>query len=312
MWPYILNPKFWPFWLALVFFRILVLFPHAWIMRLGEIIGGLSYRFVKKKREIAEINIRLCFPELSKEEQDNLVKRAMINTTKGFLEMAFCWWASDTRLEKITKVEGLDILEKYKKEGRGVILIGMHYTTIEIAGSTMGLRKKVDITYKEQKGELLPFLMDKYRQRNFTELIEKQAMRTMVRNLRNGHVIWYAPDQDFGRPGSVFAPFFGTPAATITTLGKLVKMTNAKVLMFSHFRYDTDSGSQYIGKVIDPYGEDFNDDDVHNATLMNKGMEDLIRQHPDQYNWMHKRFRTRPNRSDPKYYPSKKKRQKKQ
>ncbi len=302
-----LHPKYWPIWLLVGFLRLLILLPHSWLMHLGNVLGRLCYKFLHKRRYIAEVNIARCFPELSQEEQITLVKETTANVVKGFLEMPLAWWGSDKKLAKLTRLEGLELVEKYEQAGRGIIIIGMHYTTIEMAGATMRPYRKVEVTYKDQKGDLVQYLMHKYRSRSFSSQIEKNAMRTMVKNLRKGHAIWYAPDQDFGRDGAVFAPFFGIPAATITTLGKLQKMTGAKVLMFSHFRHDTENGSYYVGKMIDPFGECFSDNDIENATLMNQAIEDLIREYPSQYNWLYERFRTRPDRSEPKFYPKIKK-----
>ena len=305
------HPKYWATWLLVGFFRLLILLPHSWLMAIGHGLGTLSYKYLHRKRYIGEVNIAHCFPELNQQEQADLVKSTMINVVKGFLEMPLTWWGSDRKLAKLTRLEGLDLLQKYEDEGRGVIIIGMHYTTIEMAGATIRPYKKLQVTYKNQKGALIQHLLSSFRSRSFSVQIEKNAMRTMVRNLRKGQAIWYAPDQDFGRNGSVFAPFFGIPAATITTLGKLQKLTGAKVLMFSHFRYDEPQGSYYLGRVFDPFGDEFGDNDIENATRMNKAIEDLIRKHPSQYHWLYQRFRTRPNRSDPKFYPNKKQRKKK-
>lgn len=305
------HPKYWPTWVLIAFFKAIILLPHSWLMRIGDTLGKLCYRYLHKRRYIGEVNIAHCFPELSPEEQAKLVEATMINMVKGFLEMPLTWWASDAKLAKITHLEGLDLLEQLESQGTGAIIIGMHYTTIEMAGATMRPYRKVDVTYKNQKGELLQHLLSQYRSRSFAEQIEKNAMRTMVRNLRKGHAIWYAPDQDFGRDGAVFAPFFGIPAATITTLAKLQKMTGAKVLMFSHFRHDEPNGSYYVGKLLDPFESDFGDNDIENATLINQAIEAVVRQDPSQYHWFYERFRTRPNKTDPKFYPLKNKRQKK-
>lgn len=305
-----LHPKHWPFWLLIGFLHLLILLPHSWLMAIGDRLGKFCYKHLHRKRYIGEVNIAHCFPELSATEQKQLVEATMINIVKGFLEMPLTWWGSDAKLKKLTRLEGLELLEKYEAQGRGVIIIGMHYTTIEMAGATMRPYRKVDVTYKDQKGDLIQHLLSIYRSRSFANQIEKNAMRTMVRNLRKGHAIWYAPDQDFGRDGAVFAPFFGIPAATITTLGKLQKMTGAKVLMFSHFRHDEPDGSYYLGKLIDPFGENFGENDLDNATMMNKAIEDVVRQDPSQYHWLYERFRTRPNRSEPKFYPDKKQRKK--
>lgn len=304
------HPKHWLSWLGIGIIRLMVLLPHRWLMKFSEALGTLAYNILPHRRHIAEVNIALCFPELSAQQQATMVRNVMINTIKGFFEMALSWWASDKVLQQLTHLDNLALLEKYQQEGRGVILLGMHYTTIELASATIGLRKKIDITYKEQKGDIVNELMHQSRKRHLAEQIEKQSMRTMIKNLRQGHVVWYAPDQDFGRNLSVFAPFFGIQAATISTLGKLARRTNAKVLMYAHFRHSTETGDTYHGKIIDPFPEAFGDDDVHNATIMNKAMEDVIRENPEQYNWLHQRFRTRPNREEPKMYPHKKQRSK--
>ena len=304
------KPKYWPVWLVILLFKCLCLLPYRVIMGLATVIGHINFHCLTRRRNIAEINIALCFPELSAEQQQQLVKNTMINMAKAFFEMALCWWASDKRLATLTQLEGLELLTQYQSQGRGVILLGMHYTTIEMAAATMGLRNKVDITYKAQRGSLIQWLMQHYRQRHFAALIEKNAMRQMVRNLRNGHVIWYAPDQDFGREGAVFAPFFNRPAATLTTLTKLQRLTGAKVLVFSHFRY-ADGPHRYIGKVIDPFETELGDDEYADACAMNQAFENLIRDFPDQYNWMHERFRTRQDPEQARVYPKKIKKKKK-
>jgi len=281
-------------------------------MRTGDTIGALMYKLLPKRRHIAEVNIALCYPELSKIEQANLVKAVMQNAVKGLFEMALSWWASPKRLEKLTRLEGQELLAHYRQSGRGVILLGMHYTTIELAGATISLRESLDITYKAQKGDLVNAIMDYSREQKFDCLIEKNAMRTMLKRLKQGQVIWYAPDQDFGRKGSVFPLFFNTPAATIPTLGKLAQKTRAKVLMYGHFR-ETDSQGKYYyqGRIFDPeIDQHFGDNDTVNAGLMNQAMQTMIQDHPAQYNWLYQRFRTRPERHEPKLYPKKKKRKK--
>jgi KDO2-lipid IV(A) lauroyltransferase len=124
----------------------------------------------------------------------------------------------------------------------------------------------------------------------------------MVKSLKKGRVVWYAPDQDFGRQGSVFVPFFHQPAATLTTVGKLLKMTNAKPLFYSHFRIEENGQTVYLARIHDPFHDGFNDDDIHNATLLNQAIADVIREHPEQYLWVHERFRTQPQAGMPKPY----------
>lgn len=309
----IYHPKWIPTWIALFLMRCIVSLPLPVWQKLGVGLGRLLNRLAKRRRKVAEVNVDLAFPDLSPEEKDAMVKEIVINTTLGILEAFWSWWASDKAIERHSTVKNLDMLEDALKDGRGVLLVGAHFSTLDLSGRVMGVRKKVDITYRDQdKNVAFNHVMNQSRQRHFKHLIEKREMRKMVRNLKKGEVVWYAPDQDFGRKGSVFAPFFGVETATITTIGKLVKVTGAKVLFFSHFRYGWGKDTQYVGTVLDPFNDGFNDDDVNNATLLNKSLEDVLRaEDPAQYFWVHKRFKTRPSRDEPNPYGVDKKKKKK-
>ncbi|CAA0121198.1 Lipid A biosynthesis lauroyltransferase [BD1-7 clade bacterium] len=301
------HPKYFPTWIALFLMRCLVSLPLPIWQKIGVGIGLVLNKFAKSRRGVAEVNVDLAFPDLSPQDKDAMVKKIVINTTLGILEAFYSWWASDKDVERRSTVKNLDILEDALKDDRGVLLVGAHFSTLDLSGRVMGVRKKVDITYRAQdKNPVFNHVMNTCRQQHFKHLIEKREMRKMVRNLKKGEVVWYAPDQDFGRKGSVFAPFFGVDTATITTIGKLVKVTGAKVLFFSHFRYGTGKDTHYVGTVLDPFNDGFNDDDVNNATLLNKALEDVLRQEdPTQYFWVHKRFKTRPDPSEPSPYKKK-------
>lgn len=298
------HPRFIPTWIGLAILRLLViLLPYTLLQKLGLALGRFLNKVLPKRRHIVEVNAQLCFPEQTPSERAQFVEDVMANIALGVLETAYSWWASDKDILKRSRVEGLDILNQYLDQGRGVILIGAHFSTLDLSGRVMGVRQKVDITYKNQGNLAFDQVMFNARQRHFRQLIEKQEMRTMLRNLKKGGCVWYAPDQDFGRSGAVFAPFFGVEAATITTLTKLVKITGAKVLFFSHIRHGSGNDTEYVGTVLDPYDENFGDDDLANATLLNKSLEDVLREEdPAQYMWVHKRFRTRPTREEPNPY----------
>ena len=273
--------------------------------------GSIFSALFKRRRHIIEVNIALCFPELSADEQKKLVDENIKSTTLGIIETAFGWWASDKAILSRSRTEGFELLEQAKKEGRGVLLLGAHLTTLDLSGRVIGLNADIDITYKEQDNPLFNYWMDKARKRSFGNIIEKNAMRSMVKSLRSGRVVWYAPDQDFGRQGSVFVPFFHRPAATLTTAGKLLKMTGVKPLFYAHFRKKENGRIVYVARICDLYHDDFNDDDIHNTTLINKALAEILREHPEQYLWAHERFRTQPNPGDPKPYTKYKKKKKK-
>lgn len=304
------HPRYWPTWFGLAILRLFCLLPYTWLMAFADRLGRFLNRALPHRRHVVEVNIDLCFPELSATEKAQLVENTMVSSTKAIFEIALSWWASTRFIQKRCKTEGFELLDQYRQQGRGVVLIGAHYTSLDLAGRVIGSQQDLDITYKGQKNAAFDYCINRQRKRYFGHLIEKLEMRKMVKHLKSGRVVWYAPDQDFGRRGSVFAPFFGVEAATITTIGKLVKLTGAKPLFYSHFRIEDGEHTHYLARIHDPFGENFGDDDVANATLMNKAIEDVIRQHPDQYMWVHERFRTRPDKSAPKMYPKRKKRKK--
>ena len=133
-------------------------------------------------------------------------------------------------------------------------------------------------------------------------MVEKTEMRRLIKILKSGRAMWYASDQDFGRKHSVFAPFFGHQAATLASISKILKLTKAKPLYFSHYRIGEGKNTRYLMRISDPFGEELGDDDIKNAALINQTVEAAIHFAPEQYMWVHRRFKTRPNPKDPKFY----------
>ena len=289
-----IHPRYWPTWFVLALLRICSCLPFPLQQAIGWAIGWVTSRTLRWRRHIVETNIGLCFPELSARQQETLVRANLIATGRGVIETAFAWWGSDSAIRAHSRIDGLELLQAAREKGCGVLLIGAHYTTLELAGRVIGLATEIDITYRPQRDKVFDECMRRARQRSFRQLIEKQDMRAMIRSLRQGRVVWYAPDQDFGRAGSVFAPFFHRPAATLTTVGKLLEITQAQPLFYSLFRTHENGRILYHARIHDPFADGFNTDDLHNATRLNRAISDIIRQHPEQYLWTHERFRTQP------------------
>ncbi|NRB40370.1 MAG: hypothetical protein HRU20_18200 [Pseudomonadales bacterium] len=290
------HPQFWGIWLGLYILRLIVfLLPYTLLQRFGLWLGRLLHRHLPKRRHVIEVNARLCFPAMTDAERAEFVEKTMINVVLGVLEIGYGWWASDKEILKRSRVDGLDLLNQYLDQGRGVVLVGAHFTTMDTAARVMGLRQKVDATYKNQGNAAIDHIINTSRSRSFGQLIEKKEMRKMLKNLKKGGCVWYAPDQDFGREGAEFVPFFGVQTATITTLTKLVKLSGAKVLFFSNFRQGHGKDTEYVCTITDPFGENIGEDEIADAALMNKALEDLLLANdPTQYLWVHKRFKTRP------------------
>ena len=296
------HPRHWPAWAAIGGLRLLAMLPLPWLLAIGRIAGKTAYRLLKRRRHIAEVNIRLCFPELSTAQQQALVEEAMISSITGFLETAWSWWAPDNELASRVDYEGLELVQQAQASGRGVLLIGSHFTTLDLAGRMLRLAMDVDSSYQKQSNPVFDHCILQYRLKRFTNMVEKTEMRRLIKIIKSGRAMWYASDQDFGRKHSVFAPFFGIPAATINTLGGILKLTRAKPLYFSHYRIGSGTKTRYLMRITDPFGEQLGNDDVANATLLNRVIEDAIRVAPEQYMWVHRRFKTRPHHTDPKLY----------
>jgi KDO2-lipid IV(A) lauroyltransferase len=174
-----------------------------------------------------------------------------------------------------------------------VILLGGHYTTLEISGRLLAFHTDgIQPIYKPAHNALYEAVMAGARKRLFDDLLDNSDMRTILRNLKRGKIIWYAPDQDFGRDRSVFAPFFGVPTATLTTTSRLARLSGAPVLPFSSERLP--QGRGYVIRIHAPLPDFPSGDDVADASAVNAVIEAQVRRTPEQYLWVHKRFKTRP------------------
>lgn len=298
-------PQHWPAWIAIFLLRLVALLPLPWLLATGRVLGGCSYLLLRRRRHIAEVNIALCFPELSAGEQATLVRESMISSVTGMLETAWSWWASDETLRKVVDYEGLELFREVQASGRGILLIGSHFTTLDLAGRLLRLEVDVDSSYQKQSSPVFDHCILQYRLKRFTNMVEKTEMRKLVKLVKSGRAMWYASDQDFGRKHSVFAPFFGIPAATLNTLGSILKLTGAKPLYFSHYRLGNGKETRYLMRITDPFGDALENDAEANATLLNRVIEEAIRKAPEQYLWVHRRFKTRPDPKEPKFYEAK-------
>ncbi|MCY4044638.1 MAG: lysophospholipid acyltransferase family protein [Cellvibrionales bacterium] len=292
--------KDYPVFFGLFLIKCLVQLPLPVWQRVGIELGKIIHKFAHKRRRITEINLTMAFPDMPESERNKMVRDVFINTTLGALESFYGWWASSEEIQKRSEVKNLETLQNLNKDA-GVIIIGAHFTTLDLSGRVMGERQKVDIVYKSQKNKAFNDTMIKCRAPHYGEMISKKDMRTMIKRLKAKNIVWYAPDQDFGPKGSVFAPFFGVPTATLSNIAKLVKLTGAKVVFFSHFREGLGEDTRYIGEVTTPFADqhsesNVSDDDAINAQIMNAELERSLKDNDvKQYFWVHKRFKTRPN-----------------
>lgn len=288
-----LAPRHWPMWLGLGLLRLCALLPYPALLLLGGGLGRLMYRLIPSRRHIARTNLRLCFPELDEAVREDLVRATFGAAAISVFENALSWWGSERRLRRLYRIEGLENYAAARAQGKGVILLGGHYTTLEISGRFLAFHiDGLQPIYKRAHNPLYETVMVRQRRRLFDDLLQSTDMRAIVRNVKAGKTVWYAPDQDFGRERSVFAPFFGVPTATLTTTARLARLTGAPVLPYVSERLP---GAQGYRIALLPTLEDFpGGDDLADATRVNAVLEQQVRAMPEQYLWIHRRFKTRP------------------
>ena len=286
------HPRYWPTWLLLGVAKLITLFPLSFQLRLGRLIGRLFMRLGKNRRHIAEVNLRLCFPELNSAEQHQLLVRSFENLGMGLMETLAAWLMPVRRLLPLAELHGLELIEQAQQQGKPVLLLGAHYTTLDIAGNLISNFFEYDVIYRRQKNPVINYFMTHSREKFLKggRTIAQDDMRGVYRSLAEKRVLWYPPDQDYGAKHSVFAPFFGIPAAVIKAPTRMAKRSKAEVLACWYYRREDGKYILSAERIEGFTGHDYEAD----ATAINRHLEKVIRQHPEQYMWVHRRFKSRP------------------
>jgi KDO2-lipid IV(A) lauroyltransferase len=289
-----LHPRYCITWFWLGLWRLVTVLPYRVLLFLGQIIGIFLYLLPTRRKHIARINIELCFPELNKAAQTSLLKDNFLSMGIALMEVGMAWWWSKERLQKLVKVEGLENLDRATNEG--VILLGMHFTTLEIGGAALTSAIEIDGMYKSHSNPVYDYIQLKGRVSHNIDgcnLFDRRDMRGTLKCLKAGRVLWYLPDQDYGLNQSLFAPFFGIQAATVHATSRMAKQTNASVIPVSFTRLP---GAKGYKVTIESALQNFpSDDALFDTTRINQLIEKYVRQQPEQYLWVHRRFKNRPN-----------------
>ncbi|HCS66516.1 MAG TPA: lipid A biosynthesis acyltransferase [Cellvibrio sp.] len=285
------GPRFWPTWLLLAFFRLCALLPVSVNFAIGRFIGAIFYYLARSRRRIAATNIALCFPELDAQSQQQMVRAVVRNCGISIMESSMALWGQVDKLRNRHHMEGFEQLAALQANGQGVILLGCHFTTMDPAGRVFSYHAKPDMLYRKDPNPLLAYALIKAREQYLGSAIVFSDTRQLIKNLRQKHIVWYAPDQDYGKDNSVFAPFFGIQAATIVATARIAQLGRAAVVPYAHYREDNGHYKLVFGAPLDNFPSG---DDVADATRINNIIEDMVRVKPDQYLWVHRRFKTRP------------------
>lgn len=294
------HPRHWGQWVVLGMLWLLARLPHPAALRVGEWLGALAHRLWRSRRLVVERNLSLCFPDMTPTERRELRRRNFRFLGRAIAETALSWYGGPSVDRIPLRLEGKENLEAAQADGRPVILLCGHFMPVELAARLVGWQLRMGAIYKPMaRRPVFDRALLRGRSRTLAAVLPRDDVRNIVRTLKRGVPLWYAGDQDYGRRHSVFAPFFGVPAATITALTRLARMSDARVVPLSFHAVPEDNSYR---AVFEPALEGFpSGDEVEDATRMNRILERAILAHPAQYLWIHRRFKRQPDRETDLY-----------
>lgn len=272
--------------------RNLAKLPFKWGMRVGVLLGNILRIIAVKRRRVTEVNIAICFAELSASEQQKLVKDIFIANGIGIVETAWAHHAKREMFDNKVEIRNQQFLDEALALGQGVILLGAHFSTLDLGGLLFSYTNApLNTLYRRHNNPTLDAAIIEGRNK-YGEPIERKNMRRVINRLKENQCIWFAPDQDLNAKGCVFATFFNHPASTVTAASNLVRFNQSPILMLAHYRKPDNSG--YILEFSKVDSAD-SSNKLEFAQAINNTIEKAIRKQPDQYMWMHKRFKRQPD-----------------
>lgn len=293
------GPRYWPTWLGMAVLRLICALPHRVALGIGRALGSLAERLAGSRRAVVRRNIGLCFPDLSATERNALATRHFQALGMSLIEMGLGRWASDRWHARVARLDGLEHLEQALDSGKGVILLSAHFTTLEISGRLLAMNcPPFDAVYRKNRSEFITELQRTGRERSADETIEKRDIKKMVRSLREGRPVWYAPDQSYDRKGAAIIPFFGIPTMHTTATSTLARLGDAVTLPYFPRRLDDGT---YVHTILPPFEGFPGDDPVEDTKKYVRVLEEHIRRCPEQYFWIHRKFKNLPEGYDDYY-----------
>jgi Kdo2-lipid IVA lauroyltransferase/acyltransferase len=288
----LLWPTHWLSWLGLGIVWLIGRLPYRALLALGRALGALTVRLPGERRQVARRNLDLCMPQLSVDQRAALLRAALRDLGYLFVEFALAWFGTDRALAKLPcTIEGLEHLDACRKNGTGVLLVGAHFSHLELCARLVSQRIRIAGMYRVMDDAVFERAVLRARLRYADTMFVKEDLRATVKYLRRGGTVWYAPDQDMRGKDSVFVPFFGIAAATITATHHLARLSGAVVIPFFHKR---NPAGGYALRLEAPLADFPSTDVVADTARVNTCVERMVREAPEQYLWIHKRFKSRP------------------
>jgi KDO2-lipid IV(A) lauroyltransferase len=282
-------PRYWPTWMGLGLLRLLAMLPFPAMLATGRALGmllrHLPLRFVRTARR----NLELCFPELDAPARERLLDEHFKSLGIALMEVPLAWWITPAQLARIVRIEGREHLQAALARGRGVILLTAHFTSLELAGRTLLAVAPVKFLYRPPKNEVLAWALNRFRIGYGGGPIPRDDIRAFIAALKKNECVWYAPDQSYRKKGAEMVPLFGIPAATNTLTSRLARMTGATVLPYFLQRLPGSRG--YVATIHPPLENFPTESSVSDTVRFNRMIEAQVRIAPEQYLWIHRRFK---------------------
>jgi len=275
--------------------RILTWLPYRWQMLLGNALGKFAYLFATKARHIATTNIQLCFPNLNKAMQKSLVQECFGSLGMGAFESLLAAFGDQRKFKSLNiNIKGLDAVEEAIHSGIGAIILFPHFVPMYLIGRlTRDISKlPISLMYHAPKNKALNDFFLFNLERYCPTVFNRKHANRMIKYLRQGNIVWYAPDLDIGKKHSLFVPFFNHPAATLTATLRIAALSQAKVFPIQFYRQDKLTG--YDINILPALNNFPSDDPYQDLTQINQLIEEFIKLKPEQYLWIYKRFSSRP------------------
>jgi KDO2-lipid IV(A) lauroyltransferase len=289
--------KFWPTWVLLGLLKFISMLPFAWQVALAKTLTPIVMMLAKSRVKVCRINLEKAFPDWTPEHRAVKLRECFYSFVLGAIESNFTYWASRENFLKLPiRIDGFEYVQAALSKGQGVIICGYHLHLIDLASRAVGEKLKAEggvktaAVYQANKNPLVDKFLYGWRRRYAADVFRRKELKKMLSWLKNGNVLLYAPDQDFGRAPSVFAPFFNIPTATITAPARMVQHVGSVLVPVIFLR----EAGQYLIRFHKPIDHYPSGDDLKDASALNALFESVIREYPEQYLWQHRRFKTRP------------------
>lgn len=289
----LLHPRHWVVWLGLLLALFVAQLPNAVRHVIGRWVGNRIYKNNKKRHNIVNANVKIVFPDLDEQQHERLTQEHLQWYGCALVDYSLLFFGSKRRLSSVLEIEGKEHIDEAVKNDQSIIILLAHSVMLEFAPVALGLQYECFGSYKTSKNAVLDWMIARSRCRHVSFVVSREeGMRKLIKSLTPKRLMIFLPDEDLGIKNAVFAPFFETPKATLTTTARLAKMGKA-IALPTFVRYDVEA-QKYKIQVAPPMKDYPTGDAKQDATLLNQSLEKLIKEHPAQYMWTMKWFKTRP------------------